>query len=206
MEKLKIIDADAHMLEPPGLWTEGLSKRFRDRAPRIIKDPNGRKGLFFTCEQLPPLRISGAFAAGKTFDKKFLEAGLDSAPAGGWDPAARLKDMELDGVEAAVLYTTMGFVLFWIEDAEFQEDCFRVYNDWLAEFCSYAPGKFAGLAMISLFDVDRARRELERCAKMGLKGALIWAAPPEDRSSLSTLTIRSGPPRRSSGCHSRCIH
>ena len=39
MEKLKIIDADAHMLEPPGLWTEGLEKRFRDRAPRIIKDP-----------------------------------------------------------------------------------------------------------------------------------------------------------------------
>jgi predicted TIM-barrel fold metal-dependent hydrolase len=182
MEKLKIIDADAHMLEPPGLWTEGLAKRFRDRAPRIIKDPGARKGLFFTCEQLPPLRISGAFAAGKTFDKKFLEAGLDSAPAGGWDPAARLKDMELDGVEAAVLYTTMGFVLFWIEDAQFQEDCFRVYNDWLAEFCSYAPSRFAGLAMISLFDVDRARRELERCAKMGLKGALIWAAPPEDRS------------------------
>ena len=77
MEKLKIIDADAHMLEPPGLWTEGLAKRFRDRAPRIIKDPGARKGLFFTCEQLPPLRISGAFAAGKTFDKKFLEAGLD---------------------------------------------------------------------------------------------------------------------------------
>lgn len=182
MDTLKIIDADAHMLEPPGLWTEGLSKRFRDRAPRIIKDPDGRKGLFFTCEQLPPLRVSGAFAAGKTFDKKFLEAGLDSAPAGGWNPAERLKDMELDGVEAAVLYTTMGFVLFWIEDAEFQEDCFRVYNDWLAEFCSYAPSRFAGLAMISLFDVDRARRELKRCAKMGLKGALIWAAPPEDRS------------------------
>ena len=182
MEKLKIFDADAHMLEPPGLWTEGVSRRFRDRAPRIIKDPGEHKGLFFTCEQLPPLRISGAFAAGKTFDKKFLKAGLDSAPAGGWNPAARLKDMELDGVEAAVLYTTMGFVLFWIEDAEFQEDCFRVYNDWLAKFCSYAPGKFAGLAMISLFDVDRARRELERCAKMGLKGALIWAAPPEDRS------------------------
>ena len=181
MNTLKIIDADAHMLEPPGLWTEGLNQRFRDRAPRIVKDPDGRKGLFFICEQLPPLRVSGAFAAGKTFDKKFLEAGLDSAPAGGWDPAARLKDMELDGVEAAVLYTTMGFVLFWIEDAEFQQDCFRVYNDWLAEFCSYAPGRFAGLAMISLFDIDRARRELERCAKMGLKGALIWASPPEDR-------------------------
>ena len=89
MDTLRIVDADAHMLEPPALWTEGLNQRFRDRAPRIIKDPDGRKGLFFVCEKLPPLRVSGAFAAGQTFDKKFLEAGLDSAPAGGWDPAAR---------------------------------------------------------------------------------------------------------------------
>jgi predicted TIM-barrel fold metal-dependent hydrolase len=74
-----------------------------------------------------------------------------------------------------------GFVLFWIEDAAFQRDCFRVYNDWLAEFCRHAPARLAGLGLVSLFDVELARRELERCAKLGLKGALIWAAPPEDR-------------------------
>ena len=113
--------------------------------------------------------------------RSFLEAGLENAPAGGWNPAERLKDMELDGIDAAVLYTTMGFVLFWLEDADFQHDCFRVYNDWLAGFCRHAPARLAGLALISLFDIDRASRELQRCAKMGLKGALIWAAPPEDR-------------------------
>ena len=181
MTTMRIIDADAHMLEPPTLWTAGLERRFRERAPHIVKDPGGRKGSFFVCEDLPPLRVSGAFAAGKTFDRSFLEAGLENAPAGGWNPAERLKDMELDGIDAAVLYTTMGFVLFWLEDAEFQRDCFRVYNDWLAEFCRHAPARFAGLALISLFDVELARHELERCAKMGLKGALIWAAPPEDR-------------------------
>jgi predicted TIM-barrel fold metal-dependent hydrolase len=75
----------------------------------------------------------------------------------------------------------MGFVLFWLEDADFQRDCFRVYNNWLAEFCRYAPARFAGLALISLFDVDLAARELERCARMGLRGALVWASPPDDR-------------------------
>ncbi len=180
MDALRIIDADAHMFEPSTLWVERLARRFRDRAPRAVKEPGGRKGSFFVCEELPPLRISGAFAAGKTFDQSFLEAGLESAPEGGWDPAARLKDMELNGIDAAVLYTTMGFVLFWIEEAEFQRACFRVYNDLLAEFSSYAPERLAGLAMISLFEIEEACRELERCAKLGLKGALIWAAPPED--------------------------
>lgn len=127
------------------------------------------------------MRVSGAFAAGQTFDKKFLESGIEDALPGGWDPAERLKDMERDGIEAAVLYTTFGFVLFQIEDAALQEACFRVYNDWLAEFCSYAPKQLAGLALIPLFDVERGRQELERCRKMGLRGALIWASPPEEQ-------------------------
>ncbi len=177
----KIIDADAHMCELPNLWVERIDRQFRDRAPRVVKDPNGKKGSFFICEKLPPMRVSGAFAAGQTFDKKFMEAGIEDALPGGWDPAERLKDMERDGVEAAVLYTTFGFVLFQIEDAALQEACFHVYNNWLAEFCSYAPQKLAGLALIPLFDVERGRRELERCQKMGLRGALIWASPPEDQ-------------------------
>ncbi|MCS6926526.1 MAG: amidohydrolase [Candidatus Binatia bacterium] len=181
MGPITIIDADAHMCEPPNLWVERLDRRFRDRAPRVVKNPDGKKGAFFVCENLPPLNIAGAFAAGKTFDKAFLEAGLENALPGGWDPAARLKDMELDGVEAAVLYTTVGFVLFRLSEAAFQEACFRVYNDWLAEFCRYAPQRFAGLALISLFDVERGRQELERCRTMGLRGAMIWASPPEER-------------------------
>ncbi|MGH7964884.1 MAG: amidohydrolase family protein [Candidatus Binatia bacterium] len=182
-----IIDADAHMCEPPDLWVERIDRRFRERAPRIVKDPNGKKGSFFVCENLPPLRMSGVFAAGKTFDKAFMEAGMESALPGGWDPAARLKDMEADGVDAAVLYTTCGFVLFWLEDAAFQEACFRVYNDWLAEFCSYNPKRLAGLGMISLFDVERGRKELERCKQLGLKGAMIWAAPPEGQPYSSSV-------------------
>ena len=180
MSSYKIVDADAHMCEPASLWAERLDKEFRDRAPRVIKDYNGQKGEFFVIDKRNNMRVAGVFAAGKTFDEKFLELGLESALPGGWDPAARLKDMELDGVECAVLYTTFGFTLFRIEDPGFQEACFRAYNDWLAEFVSYAPDKFAGMALIPLYNPEAGARELERCKKLGLKGALIWAAPPED--------------------------
>ena len=50
MTMMRIIDADAHMLEPPALWTAGLERRFRDRAPHIEKDSSGRKGSFLVCE------------------------------------------------------------------------------------------------------------------------------------------------------------
>jgi predicted TIM-barrel fold metal-dependent hydrolase len=181
MDPYKIMDADAHMCEPPGLWAERLDRRFRDRAPRIVRNFKGQKGEFFVIDERNNMRVAGVFAAGRTFDEKFLESGLDSALPGGWDPAARLKDMELDGVECAVLYTTFGFALFRIEEPEFQQACFRAYNDWLAEFVSYAPDRFAGLGLISLYDPDTGAEELARCRKIGLKGALIWAAPPDDR-------------------------
>jgi len=181
MVSYKIMDADAHMCEPAGLWLERLDRRFRDRAPRVVRNFKGQKGEFFVVDEHNNMRVAGAFATGRTFDEKFLESGLADALPGGWDPAARLKDMELDGVECAVLYTTFGFALFRIEDPEFQQACFRAYNDWLAEFVSYAANRFAGLALIPLHDPDAGAKELVRCARLGLKGALIWAAPPDDR-------------------------
>lgn len=176
-----LISADSHMCEPPNLWTERIDRRFRDRAPRVIANPAGQRGSFFVCEDLPPFRVSGAFAAGKTYDKAFMEAGMDDAIPGGWDPAARLDDMDRDGIAAEVLYTTCGFVLFWIEEAAFQEACFRAYNDWMAEFVGHERKRFAGLGLVSLIDIDCAIAELTRCKELGLSGAMIWAKPPDDR-------------------------
>ncbi len=176
-----LISADSHMCEPPNLWLERIDRNFRDRAPRIEANPGNLTGSFFTCENLPPFRVSGAFAAGKSFDKDFMEAGMEDCLPGGWDPAARLSDMEKDGIVAEVLYTTCGFVLFWLQEAAFQVACFRAYNDWLAEFISYDTKRLKGLALVSLFEPDKAAKELERCKKIGLSGAMIWAKPPEDK-------------------------
>ena len=134
----KIISADSHMCEPPNLWVERIDRRFRDQAPRVVKDPPGKTGSFFICENLPPFRVSGAFAAGKTFDKSFMEAGMENAIAGGWDPAARVKDLDLDGIAAEVLYTTCAFVLFWLDDAALQIAAARSFHGRVDQ--TLAPG------------------------------------------------------------------
>ncbi len=106
-------------------------------------------------------------------------AGLQ-AHAGGWDPNERLKEAAQDGVGAEVLYTTLGLKLFAIEDAALQEACFRVFNDWLIEYCQAATDRLVGVAMISVYNIDNAIAEMERCRKAGLGGALIWQAPHPD--------------------------
>jgi predicted TIM-barrel fold metal-dependent hydrolase len=184
MTEHKLISADSHVSEPPGLWVERVDKRYRDRAPRLVIDPPGRSGAYFLYEGHAPHPIGIGLGAGKTPEElaKFLtQATYADARPGGWDPAERLKDNELDGVEADVLYTTLGFRIFWLKDPGLQQDCFRVYNNWLAEYVSYAPRRMVGLPLISLYDPKAGAGELGRAAKLGLKGAMIWCSPPEDR-------------------------
>jgi len=98
---------------------------------------------------------------------------------GGWNPRARLDEMAVDGVSAEVLYPTYGLRLFALEDAELQEACFRIGNDWLIDYCNAAPRRLFGIPMISMYNIPNAIKELERCKKAGMIGCLIWQVPPE---------------------------
>ena len=40
-----VIDADGHILEPLDLWDKYIDPKFRDRAPRIVKQENGKERL-----------------------------------------------------------------------------------------------------------------------------------------------------------------
>ncbi len=180
-----MISADSHVIEPRNLWVERVDKSFRDRAPRVVHEPQGRKGEWFICEGLEPRPASLAFAAGKDPSEynEFQKAtNYDNALPGGWEAAPRLKDMALDGVEAEVIYTTLGFRLFGLLEEPFQRELFRVYNDWLAELCRYDGKHLLGLALIPLLNVEEGVKELRRCMKMGLRGALIMCSPPEGQS------------------------
>src|SRR5262249_19684075 len=180
---MRVISADSHMMEPPDLWQERLDNKYKDRAPRVIQGYQGKKGSFFTVEGIRPFPVAGGFAAGNKPEDlpKAWEKGYEGCRPSGWDPAERIKDQEIDGVEAEVLYTTLGMSMFSLLDIELQQACFRVYNDWAAEFCSYDRKRLTAVALISLEEVDEGVRELRRCARLGLKGAMICGAPTADR-------------------------
>ena len=69
---------------------------------------------------------------------------------GGWDPAARLEEMDTDGVDAEVLYPTprLARASHANPDPELHLALVRAYNDWLSEYCSHDPSRLLGLAMI----------------------------------------------------------
>ncbi|HWP56867.1 MAG TPA: amidohydrolase family protein [Candidatus Acidoferrales bacterium] len=173
-----LISADSHVLELPDLWEKPLAKTFGERAPRVYYDEKRESWMFGSAAVLPQA-VGGLFMAGHKPEElaEVRKAGFAAARQGGWDPVKRIQDMEIDGVSAEVLYPSMGLGLFCIEDAALQEACFRVYNDWLIDYCRGAPDRLVGIALISVYEIDHAVRELERCKKQGLCGAMIWQVP-----------------------------
>ncbi len=180
---MRVISADSHVLEPADLWTSRIERRYRDRAPHVIHEVKGARGDFFVCEGLRPFPVSGLAVAGvdpEDFGEKML-AGYEAVRPSGWDPVERIKDQDVDGVEAEVLYTSLGMMLYGIEDGGLRAACFRAYNGWLADFCRHDPRRLAGVGLIPMDDVQDAVAEVKRSVDLGLKGGMIWGSPPADR-------------------------
>src|SRR6266436_4761504 len=153
------------MMEPADLWETRLDNEFRDRAPKVVKNERG-SGYMFVAPGVRPFPVAGGFGIGKSGEDliEHLKKGYEAARPSGWDPAERLKDQDVDGVRAEVIYTTLGMPLFGLDDDELRRACFKVYNDWLAELCSYNPKRLTGLALISLADISDGGKELQRSA------------------------------------------
>jgi predicted TIM-barrel fold metal-dependent hydrolase len=179
----RIVSADSHVIEPADLWTSRIERRFGDRAPRVVKQVGSHHGDFFVAEGLRPFPVAGFAVAGadpKDFPER-MASGYPGVRPSGWDPAERIKDQELDGVGAEVLYPSLGMGLYQLEDGALRAATFHAYNEWLAEYCSYDRKRLVGVAMISLDDLVQGVAELTHAAQSGLRGAMIWGAPPDDR-------------------------
>ena len=109
----------------------------------------------------------------------------NDSPGGAMDKNKRVAEMAADGVSAEVLYPTHGLKCLSFEDPELEAACARVYNDWLIDYCSAAPDRLVGIAMLSMYDIDGAVKEQERCRKAGLRGSVIWQVPPPELSFAS---------------------
>lgn len=178
-----VFSADSHVIEPGDLWTKRIDARFRDRAPHIVHEAEGMTGDLFACEGLRPFPVAGLAVAGEEpsdFGEK-MRGGYDGIRPSAWDPVERLEDQDADGVAGEVLYTSLGMGLYGLKDGELRAACFRAYNDWLAEYVSHDRSRLAGVALIPMDTDAMAIAELERAARLGLKGGMIWGAPPASR-------------------------
>ena len=149
-----IFSADSHIVEPPEVW-QRVEAKFRDRAPRVVRNPNNQAelGEYYVFEDLKPIIVTRFFGAGHLHDRQkwleFVEHGFEYAPKSVWDPAARLAEQDLDGVDGELLFPTMGMVALAAKDDELKAACFRAVNSYIAEYAAHAPNRLVGVGVIS---------------------------------------------------------
>lgn len=187
------ISADGHVNEPPTLWTDRLPARFKDRGPRVIETPNTKGHAWIMEGQQRPSVMgfsSMYFRSSKRFDRASLVEGFkqikdrgvryEDVFPGSYDPAARVEEIREDQIDAEVIFNGVSTVWNGIKlcpDRELSLACFKVYNDWIAEFQAHAPERFVCNGTLPTTGLDDALAELQRCAEMGLRTVQLESYP-----------------------------
>jgi uncharacterized protein len=176
------VDADGHVLEAADLWERYLEPRYRERALRLCVDDAGFE--YLVIDGRPSKLVRGGMVGMLGGMGKPLQDILPSpehryatGPSlGAMDAGERLQRIDQEGLEAALLYPTLG-VLWEAEctDAEIAQAYTRAYNRWIVDFCSESNGRLIPIAHLSLGDPLAAAQELERAVRAGARGG--WVAP-----------------------------
>ncbi len=178
MARYTVISADCHAGPSfsEGGYLEYVDPGYRER----LREDMVIQGARFK-EQMEKL-----FAPEFTSIQDGSEAAQTGGRTGAFDPHRRLKELEADGIVADVIFPDGsqdngppfqassgpgGVGVDW----ELQGVGAWAHNRWLAEFCATNPGRHAGVALMTIHDVDEAVRQVSWAAEHGLRGVLLPA-------------------------------
>jgi len=177
----RLVDADSHINEPPDLWTSRVPKKFQDRAPKMERFDQGDAWVVEGGRE--PINFGNNCAAGIPLTERSAWVRWEDVRPGGYDPKARLSEMDADLVDAAVFYPTprVSHLVIANPDAEFHLALVQAYNDWLCEYVSYDSSRLGAIMLVPNRGVKDAVAEVERVInRPGVVGALIGCYPHGD--------------------------
>jgi predicted TIM-barrel fold metal-dependent hydrolase len=170
----KVVDADGHVLEPMSAWAE-LPEQYQ---LRVTRDQLGLDHVLVGDQEIVTVSLGLLGTPGSRMSDFANSPRYEEAQPGGFDPTARLADMDVEGIDAAVLYPSVGLNFWALEDVTAAVALAGAYNDWLAAYCAAAPRRLFGAAMLPLQDPDACVRELRRaCTELGFPAAFVRPNP-----------------------------
>jgi predicted TIM-barrel fold metal-dependent hydrolase len=184
-----VFDCDAHINDPDAIWTEYVAPEHRELVRASYwKDGhqtylNGRTptigGAAYDFPGYNPICIAGPQMS-KKIARKLQQIGLTAEQKkyvehpGAYDPQARLREMDLMGIDQVMIIPTMMVANFpFVESLDGAYAFARAYNDWVRDYCAAAPDRLFAAGWLPLQSIHYTCLELERIAKMGFRVALI---------------------------------
>lgn len=168
----KIIDADAHVIEPQQMWVKYLPPEFRHFAPSVEMKIQGEE---IVQKISPQVRSLGNQQMMQAHPKAYFQR---------YSPESHLQAMGEMGIDVAFIYPSYGLWLLAIDTMppEVAGAFTQAYNTWLyEEYCSYAPDKLKGVGTINFHAPEQMVSELQRIAECGWKAVVLRPNPVKGR-------------------------
>ena len=208
-----MISVDDHVMEPQDLWQRELPPSLRERGPRVVQervrlefvgghygfhrdDPDGQMcDVWLYDGSVTPTGFLHGPAGVPREEQRNVAARYEDLRPGTYDQAARLDDMTLNHVEAAINYPNIfprfcGQGFLERDDKELALQCLMIYNDWMIDEWGGGAGRgrLIPLTLVPLWDPALAAAEVRRCADKG-SYAIAFSENP---SKLGCATMYSG--------------
>jgi len=176
-----LVSGDSHVVEPPDLWEKWLESKYLDKAPKRVLDEEGGDAWLYEPDGSPaPL---GLVTVVGTPPEKMKWPGVrydrDIHPSC-YDGQARLEILDIDGVDAEVLYPPQRAVMAFMkyEASDLQLAGLHAYNRWLMDgFCSADPARLIGAYQLPNLGIETSVAELRRAADLGFRGVILAMWP-----------------------------
>lgn len=171
---MHIISVDDHLIEHPRVWQDRLPAKYLEDGPQIVESEAGHHVWKYEGRMYPQIGLNAV--AGKDPSAYGMEpVRYDQMIPGCFDPKDRIKDMDLDGVQAACCFPSFpgfsGGTFGRANDKELAVLCVRAWNDFnLEEWYNFAPDRFIPLALLPYWDVEASAAEVRRVAALGARG------------------------------------
>jgi predicted TIM-barrel fold metal-dependent hydrolase len=173
-----IVDADGHVCEPVDLWETRLPPRLRESGPRVRWNGSERCQQVLVEDRVGiPRGLAGLGNAGLSFENFANDLRYEDTNRAGFDPKERVRVLDEEGIDLAVLYCGLGQCLGGIQDPALAVACHQVWNDWMAEWASAAPERLVGTGVLPVQDPAAAAAEVARIARLGLRAGVIRPNP-----------------------------
>jgi len=180
--RFTVVSVDDHVVEPRHMFEGRLPRHLQDRAPRIVETSAGHEVWEF--ERQRHFQAGMNAIVGRRRDGVVVEPlRFEHMRPGCYDVHARIKDMDINGVWAAVNFPSMiagfcGRVFSQADDAKLGLAATRAWNDWFfEEWHSAYPDRLVPMGITFLTDPGEAVKEIRRNAERGFTSVSLPERP-----------------------------
>jgi predicted TIM-barrel fold metal-dependent hydrolase len=182
MDDMILVSIDDHMIEPPDLFENHVPAKWKDEAPKVVRNENGVDEWVFQGQSTSTPFGMAATVGWPREEWGFNPGSYAELRPGCFDVHQRVRDMDANGVLASLNFPTMaGFSARTFNEGEDKEVALvmmQSYNDWVMdEWCAAYPDRFIPLGMVPNWDPELAAEEVRRIGKKGCRSISFLETP-----------------------------